>query len=317
MTGCLQSDDNFPLGSCDDGGMKTNARFIVASLLSLSALRGPAAGPPPEPGPEDGGLRLRLLVSPKPEGGREGYDVRIDLVNVSPKPIVLRAAWWSRERGGGFPEYLEAATSIESWPAFEPWLGQTMVRAEDSTPQPEYTLKPAETLSRSWHTQGRHLKNTVDNPLEVQNPEFTQDGLHAVHATVLLAVAGRPVLLRSNEQLVPIGGRRELPKHTYGPLWAADEKTRTARLGLGSVQKIVPGDRFLIHSGIIGMTWTLTITNVEADVSSGTLVPVQENPAPRFPQWGQNAALLPLEKSATISPSVGNDAGRPPSPAGR
>ena len=104
--------------------------------------------------------------------------------------------------------------------------------------------------------------------------------------SIVVGTAGRSVLLRSNEQLVPIGGSRESPKHTYGPLWGADEGTKTATLGLGSLHKIVPGDRFLIHSGIIGMTWTLTITQVEADHSIGTLEASRVNPAPSFPQRG-------------------------------
>lgn len=32
-------------------------------------------------------------------------------------------------------------------------------------PEPEYALKPREVLLLKWHTAGRHLKNTVSNPL--------------------------------------------------------------------------------------------------------------------------------------------------------
>jgi hypothetical protein len=66
-----------------------------------------------------------------------------------------------------------------------------------------------------------------------------------------------------------------------------------ARLGLGSLQKVLPGERFFIHSMNIGMGWTLTITKVEADHSSGTLEPSQENPTPAFPVQGAYAALIP------------------------
>jgi hypothetical protein len=133
----------------------------------------------------------------------------------------------------------------------------------------------------------------VSNPLEVQNPEFSENGLYSVHASIVIGVAERSVQLRSKEQLVPIGGSRELPKHTYGALWDARVETKTATLGLGSLHKIVPGDRFLIHSGIIGMTWTLTITKVEANHSTGTLEPARVNPTPAFPRQGWNAALIP------------------------
>jgi hypothetical protein len=59
------------------------------------------------------------------------------------------------------------------------------------------------------------------------------------------------------------------------------------------MDKIVPGDRFLIQSGNIGLTWTLTITNVQSDWSIGTLEPSRENPAPVFPSRGASAALIP------------------------
>ena len=47
-----------------------------------------------------------------------------------------------------------------------------------------------------------------------------------------------------------------------------------------------------IQSEIIGMTWTLTITNVEADHSIGTPDPSRVDPTPEFPRRGWNAALL-------------------------
>ncbi len=267
--------------------------ILLPLVLTLLTLRGLAESTLPEPGPEAGGLRLRLSVTPSPQGGNEGYDVKIDLISVSRESIPLRANWpWARHEYG-FKEYLEAATSIESYPAIEPWLGQFMSGREGAIPEPEYTLKTGETVSIKWHTTGRHLKNKVTNPLEVQNPEFTENGLHSVHASLVIATAGRSVQLRSNEQLVPIGGSRELPKHTYGPLWDANEETKTAMLGLGSRHKIMPGDRFLIQSGTIGRTWTLTITKVEADRSFGSLEPSRVNPTPAFPLRGANAALIP------------------------
>jgi hypothetical protein len=245
----------------------------------------------PEPGPEAGGLRLRLQVIPSPESGNEGYDVQVDLISVSQKPIPLRMDSWPPLHEGSFKDYLEAAVSIESNPAIEPWLGQVGAAPEGTTPA-EYTLKPGETLSLKWHTTGRHLKNNVSNPLKVQNPEFAENGLYSVHASLVIGVARRTVLLRSNEQPVPIGGSREMPKFTYGPLWDTDEKTRTAMLGLGSLQKIVPGDRFLIHTGYIGWTWKLRITKVEADHSFGTLEPSILNSTNVFPARGSNAALI-------------------------
>ncbi len=262
--------------------------------LILAVLISRALGGLPEPGPEDMGLRLRLAVSARPTGGKEGYEVKVDLVNASGEPVPLRAHHWRSERhDGGFKEFVEAAVGIESYPEIEPWLGQVMGPVEGAIAEPEYPLKPGENLSLMWRTTGRHLKHVVINPLEVQNPEFAQDGLHSVHATIGLIAGGRPVRLRSNEQLVPFGGSRKMPKFTYGQLWSADETTKTAMLGLGSLHKVNLGDRFLIRSGIIGLTWTLTITGVAPEHSVGTLAPSQTDPLPAFPGPRSHAALMP------------------------
>ena len=276
--------------------MKKGVRMFIPLALAMLTARGLAGPALPEPGPEAAGLRLRLVVAPHPEGGKQGYDVQVDLISVSREAILLRASHWrSARHEGGFREYLEAAVSIESYPAIEPWLGQVMEPLQGTTGEPEYALKPSATLSLNWQTTGRHLKNSVSNPLEVQNPEFAQDGLYSVHVSIVLLAGDGSVRLRSNEQLVPMGGSREAPKHTYGPLRWVDENSKTARLGLGSLDKIVPGDRFCIQSGIIGKTWTLTIKSVDANDSTGTLEPSQVNPAPAFPLRGAYAAIIPTK----------------------
>jgi hypothetical protein len=269
--------------------------FVLMSLMVVAlTFRGLAASTLPEPGPEAAGLRLRLVVTPHPRDGKDGYDVQADLISVSREALRLRAVHWRSERQrGGFQEYLEAALSIESYPAIQPWLGQVLVPLNGAVIEPEYTIEAGQTLSVHWHAAGRHLKNTVSNPLEVQNPDFTESGLYSIHVSLVVVVAGRPVRLRSNEQLVPVGGSREAPKHTYGPLWWADEQTRTATLGLGSLDKVAQGDKFLIQSGNIGLTWTLTITNAQSDHSIGSLVPSQVNRTPAFPSRGAYAALIP------------------------
>ena len=70
----------------------------------------------PQPGPEAGGVRLRLVVS-----DREGFDVRLELVNEGKQEVIVKSNW-APEREGTFEEYLEEAASIESFPAIEPWL---------------------------------------------------------------------------------------------------------------------------------------------------------------------------------------------------
>src|SRR5688572_30382979 len=138
------------------------------SLLVLLALPLCAENPValPEPGPEAGGLRLRLIAAPR--DGREGFDVRVDVINVTAGPITLRAEWRSDEQQGDLKEYLDAATSIECVPEVRPWSGgvQAVYR---NKPQPEQTLEAGQTLSATWQTEGRHLKNRVLNPNEVQN----------------------------------------------------------------------------------------------------------------------------------------------------
>ena len=289
----LQISDNWFLMHSMGITMRKGLFVLMPLILTTVSFRGFCASLVPEPGPEVAGLRLRLTVTPQPQDGKEGYDVQADLANVSQAAISLQAVHWRTEsHEGGFQEYVESALSIESYPAIEPWLGQVIVPPLKETAEPEYSLKPAETLSVKWYTTGRHLKNKVTNPLLVQNPEFIQSGLYSVHASVVISAAGREVRVRSNEQLVAFGGSREAPKHTYGPLWWTDEQTRTATLGLGSLEKVEPGDRFLIQSGRIGWTWTLTLTKVEASQSTGTLEPSRVSPTPMFPSRGTYGALI-------------------------
>ena len=92
------------------------AAWVFALFVLLSAARGAAL---PEPGPEDGGLRLRLVVEPRPRADKEGFDVRIDLVNISDRAVTLRSGWQADE-SGGVKDYLEAATSIECEAAIAP-----------------------------------------------------------------------------------------------------------------------------------------------------------------------------------------------------
>ncbi len=274
-------------------GLPILTLVVLPALVSLTA----ATSELPEPGPEAAGMRMRLAVTPHPESDKEGYDLQVDLISVSQEPTLLRAnEWRSWRHEGSFQEFLEPAVSIETDPAIERYVGQVARPLLGITAaEPEYTLQPGETLSVKWHTMGRHLKNSVTNPFEVQNPELKEAGLYSVHASIVLTVAGRPVRLRSNEQLVPTGGSRETPKHTYGPVVRADETTMTAMLGLGALDKISLGEQFVIRSGLKDVVWTLTITNVAPSFCFGTLEPprVKVNPMPAFPTRGAYAALIP------------------------
>lgn len=247
--------------------MKT--RLLILTLLFLVTLNLRAAEPAalPEPGPEDGGLRMRLVVVPRTDASNEGYDARVDLVSTSEQPITLRAGWGG-ENEGDVKDYIDAATSIECVPAVQRWMGQVGMGHRKS-PQPEQVLKPGAVFSVRWQTEGRHLKNRVTNPTVVHNPEFPFPGLYSVHATVHVITSEGTVALRSNEQLVPVGGSRVMPKSTLGQLSHVEADGKRAMLSLGSLQKIKPGDQF--EYKFMSAQGKLTVTTVKPDYSWGNL----------------------------------------------
>jgi hypothetical protein len=279
---------------------------FLLSAVSFARAAPPSNGPTlPEPGPENGGLRSRLVVVPNLEaakGGKDGYDVRLDLLNVTDHPIVLRANWRHQIDDGNLRDYLEASTSIETYPPIAPWIGQVMGPTRKS-PQPEYTLKPGEVLTVSWRTDHQRLKNRVVDPNTVQNPEFPAPGLYAVHAATVVHIPDaadsgeRTVQLRSNEQMVSVGGSREMPRHTVGQLVSVDPAAQTAAIGLGSLHKVAPGDVFRIRTGMLDH-WRLTITSVDPAWATGRLHPEPLPPessrtTPTPPERGTSATLVP------------------------
>ena len=160
------------------------------------------------------------------------------------------------------------------------------------SPQPEQVLEKGAVLSVRWQTQGRHLKNRVTNPNEVQNPEFPFPGLYSVHATLNVITSERTVPLRSNEQLVSVGGSRALPKSTLGQLAQVEADGKTAMLNLGSRHKIEPGDQFEHNSK--GDYWKLTVTKVEPTYSMGNLE--MQAPARLTPPLPGSEVTLILKK---------------------
>ena len=265
--------------------MKTLPPICTLLILVTLHVRAADNAAQPEPGPEDGGLRMRLEVAPRTDTVKEGYDVRVDLLNTSERSITLRAGW-TRDDAGDVKDYIDAATSIECFPAVLRWMGG-VPEGRRQTPQPEEVLKPGAVLSVRWQTEGWHLKNRVTNANEVQNPEFPFPGLYSVHGTLHIVANERTVALRSNEQLVPVGGSRGLPKSTLGQLLQVDAEGKTALLGLGALQKIEPGDQFEHNSK--GGSWKLTITKVEPSYSVGTL------------EWKSEARLTPPVRGSQVT----------------
>ena len=272
--------------------MKTRILAFLSLLLAFASAHS-GEGVLPEPGPEHGGLRLRLLVSEKE--GKDGWSVRLDLLNTTKADITLRADWWHEAEQGDLKEYLEAAASIETWPPFAPWQGQVMA-GHRTAPQPEEVVKAGGDLSVTWETDGRKLKNRVANPLSAQNPELWQPGLYSVHVVLVLKTGAGEFSLRSNEQLVRVGGSSAVPKHTYGSVIGVDEEKKTAQLGLGARQKVAAGDQFEVGHPYTGL-WKVTITDVWPEYSIGSVeaIAVRKDRA-TFPERHMPATLVRTQR---------------------
>jgi hypothetical protein len=278
--------------------MATNAFGLLAadpapSLKSRSArgevFIGGKLAPQPEPGPEDGGLRLRLVVGPRATAGKEGFEVRLDLMNVSERAVTLQTGWELEEQGD-VKDYLEAAASIDTFPQIEPWRGGLAARELRRSPQASQALPAGETLSVRWQTDGKRLKNRVSDPTVVQNPTFPFPGMYAAHATLDVITGQGAVRLRSNEQLVSVGGSRAMPRHTYGRVWSANREKKSATLGLGSLHKVAVGDRFEIPSKTA--VWRLTVTEVQPRSSDCTLELASGDDASAEPPRSAHANLV-------------------------
>ena len=267
-------------------------RRIVTSLLVNAAVavlcsQLAQAATEPEPGPEDGGLRMRLVVAPRQIPTEEGFDVRVDLINSSDRAMTLRAGW-RNDDPGEVKNYIEAATGIECVPAVRPWSGGVHATMR-TLPQPEFLLEAGEVLMVRWQTKGRHLKNRVTDSNDVQNPELSFPGLYSVHAYLDVITSEGVVTLRSNEQLVPVSGSRAMPKYTYGTIQSVDAGGKTAVLGLGSRHKVEVGDQFMHFSK--KTPWKLTVTKVSPGYSWGQIELLSSN-ADWPPRPGMGAALI-------------------------
>jgi hypothetical protein len=257
----------------------------AAAHVSVIAESRPNEAQLSEPGPEALGLRLRLSVAPRAEPALAGYRVRVDLVNVSAEAILLRANL-RFDGAESFQDYLEAAIGIECTPAVAPWIGG-VAQGRRTEPQPEHRLAPGETISASWETDQPRLKNRVLNPNEVQNPTFPFPGLYSTRAVLEVITANGTALLHSNEQQVPVGGSRAMPRPTMGTLYSVDGEKKTGTLSLGTLHQVAIGDQFEIGSPK-GMHWKLTITGADSRWSWGNLellttskYPPYSNPPPQ------------------------------------
>lgn len=266
-------------------------RFVVVILLSTGACFAAESTPSPNPGPETAGLRLRLVVESRRADFVDEFHVRVDLINVTDEPIKVSGDWPNHMKGS-FQEYMEGATSIRTYPDITQWGIQVMA-PQQPVPKAEHILAGGETLSVKWTTKGRRLKNRVIHPLSTRNPYFPSDGLYGVHAELLLKIeveteAGktrrkeppspedeerpghRLVLLRSNEQLVSVGGSNRSPKTAIAGVQHVSDDLKTAQIDVGTVEGIKPGDEFLARTGM-SVLWKLTVTESRIGYSTASV----------------------------------------------
>jgi hypothetical protein len=280
--------------------MKTTSLSLLGLAMLWIGAGALAAGPEPlpEPGPENGGLRLRLVIRTLHREGQDTHHVRLDLVNVTEQPIPLTAAWVNERDKRDFKDYVQAAVSFETYPRIYHEACQ-MWRDPRKSPQPQYVLESKETLSIQWENAGNRLrdKDRVIGSNATLNPSFPVDGLYAGRAVVTVRASGVDYLLRSNEQQVRVGGRDKTPRHTCGRVFWTNAAKRAAGLDLGSLQGVKVGGRFVARTGMAGF-WRLTIGRVGPQASSGTAVACDgwgeevkepEGPLPRF---GGDARLV-------------------------
>ena len=267
--------------------MKTNSTFlaiaITGSLLSPSLFAQEQSLP--EAGPENSGLRLRIQVTPRQTKAGDEFDVRLDLVNVKDEPVTVFADWPHKPEGD-FSDYVEMAASIRTHPEIMLWGIQVMADLREK-PESKHTLAAGETLSVKWTSKGRRLKNRLIRPNAVHNPYFPTDGLYATHVELKLQVPGaapgtlpprvqghgkHAILLRSNEQLVSVGGSKATPKSAVARVSRIEEGHRSASISLGSLHGIEVGDEFILRTGM-SVFWRLAVMAVEERHSVVTLHP--------------------------------------------
>jgi len=272
----------------------------------------------PQAGPEVAGLRLRLLVKAKHGEAGDEFQSRLDLINVTDKAIRVSTGWPNHKKGS-FQEYMEAAASIRTYPDITLWGIQVMATWQPAT-QAKRVLGAGETLTVEWTTKGRRLKNRVLLPNSNRNPYFPSDGLYGVHAELFLNVETdaavlergekpasasadkrRPVMLRSNEQLVSVGGSNRAPKAAIAIVQHVSDDFETGQISIGTAEGIKKGDQFLARTGMSAL-WKLTVTESRFGYSIvsvertpfGTEKPAKPRPHELI-KPGDSVGLIPRE----------------------
>lgn len=256
----------------------------------------------PQPGPENSGLRLRLVISSERLSNQDVHHVRLDLVNVTGQALTI-VGNWPHENEGDFGEYCESAVSIHTYPEIIEW-GIQVHRDTRESPQPRRTIPAQGMLTVQWTSSGRQLKNKVSRPNDNPNLSFPSDGLYGVHAGLVVrlgnGVTGRDmpyVELRSNEQLVSVGGSEQAPKQALVQLYNVAADHTASEINGGSINGLDVGDKFEMRTGM-STFWQLTITETRDHSATGDLVVLpgrieRELEEHEFPRQGTSARLLP------------------------
>ena len=272
------------------GSILSGACCVLFAVVPVLPLR-PGEPALPEPGPENHGLRLRLVVDTKAEKGADVHAVRLDLLSAGRQPVTLVAQWPYEQDTGDYAQFLASEVAFVTFPEVVPDSAQT-AGGERQSPQPEYRVAPGGSLSVSWQARGRRLK---ERDYYNNTPYFPARGLYGVRARiVVMTKEQKQVLLTSNPVQVAVGASKAMPKWATGRLVSVEPEKKTASINLGANQKIEKGDVFMIRHGLQA-SWRLTVTKVGAWNAEGTVQTVHHagRNTPRFPREQSVATLVP------------------------
>ena len=272
--------------------MKTVSSTVLmfCGFLMSTGVGTGAAPVLPDPGPENGGLCLRLVIVPGPQG--DSRTINMELLNTGLKAVSLVGEWDYEEDKGDYEAFFAKRMAFVTYPEVQPESFQTAGGRRNAS-QPAYELAPGKSLSVSWRSQGRQIRQ--QSPFSGTTPLLPSPGLYGVKATiVLLTKAGARVLLVSNEQPMIVGCVRTLPKYATGYVVSANQEKNLVMIDLGSDQKIEKGDTFVMHWGLQA-SWRLTVVNVETWSSEGTTSRLHHDGRPETPQFPREGWLATLE----------------------
>jgi hypothetical protein len=242
---------------------------LCASGAALGGDREDAKTPAlPEPGPENSGLRLRLVVANPPPGGPAEHDMRLEVLNVGKEPVTLVTEWRLGAVGAGdYAQYLEEATTFTAVP--EVLVRVFCVGGGGDPVQVDALIGPGRSFVSEWRVKGRTLSSFVAQ----RGLTFPADGRFLVRAHVTVKTsAGRYVRLWSNEQPFIVGGRDAAPRQCVARVLPhhGNKGKQNVVLDVGTVGGAKVGDVFRVPAYKRGY-WDLHLTHVYRDDSTASV----------------------------------------------